>query len=166
MKVSTSIGKLCVSIFPLDLSSSVGSDRLACRITLKSIVKKSKWSWTSTTKTPKPHWNTVKHPEKFLNSYQLLIDMFLFSFFFSPPKVRRLLKFGSTEKSGWVHAPRLQADVGYCGRGALLLAAPSLDTYATAAPAGGNAITQHPASRKLRGQVRWPPWRYVSSFVI
>lgn len=156
MKPSTEIA-VHSHISPLALSSSVDSDGLASLITLKSIVKKSKWSWTSTTKSSraqrKQSYQTNKNVLKSLTSCQtvdFLSVSFFFSFFFpssSPPKVGRLHKFKSREWSLRVHAPLLRVDVGYWwevrGGSAATGSAPSRTARTTAPPAGGNAVLLH-----------------------
>lgn len=85
----------------------------------KSIVKKSKWSLhpKNFPATKKTKLLSIPAPKKALSkllpaSHRSISCQILF---FSPPKVCRLLRFKSRGLSGWVHAPRLWADVWATG---------------------------------------------------
>lgn len=159
----------CYFSFPEALSSSSESDGLARWITLRSIVKKSKWSWTSTSNPPPARdktklFNQLK-PDQ--NSYLVLIDRFLVNFLFSSlfsPTQKSIVSSKFEEQAMVAPSPR-PAPPSWCRR--LLVrscatgSGPGRRLWRGGAPCWRKCSHATPGgvNKWRRGKQRWDRWR-------
>lgn len=122
----------------------------------KVYIHHKSFPWTKKTKLLSIPKKKKKKRVKVLTSFKS-VD-FCPDCFFPPSKVRRLLRFRSRQQSGWVHAQRLRADVGYWWEvsAAVLLAALCREAQQNGDLCWmkcNDAMTTPPSGRKYPNQV-------------